>query len=121
MWTSEKYADSNEDREIHAVIREPIGNPEWSLTVFTEFYGIFSPMTSLGTGLNERRPALARGVRFVEVLPWLEHMKRKTVTVDGCIIDSSVHYEPVEQAVTALVQSRIAPNDQPLWKALGLG
>jgi hypothetical protein len=56
----------------------------------------------------------------VEVLPWLEIMKRKSVTVDGCIIASSVHYEPVEQAMTALVQSRIAPPDQALWKALGL-
>lgn len=117
---TEKYADSNEDREITAVIREALGNPDWSRTVYTEFYGVFSPMNAWGASLNERHPALARGLHFVEVLPWLEIVKRKTVTVANCIIDSSVHDVPVGLAMTALIQSRIASNDQPLWKALGL-
>lgn len=118
---TEKYADSNEDREITAVIREALDEPDWSRTVFTEDHGVFIPMNAWSVGLNEKHPATARGLRFVEVLPWLEIMKRRSVTVSNCIIDSSVHFEPVEQAMKALVQSRVATADQPLWKALGLG
>jgi hypothetical protein len=117
----EKYADSNEDREITAVIRAVLGDPDWSRTTFAEFHGVYSPMNAWSVGLNEKHPATARGLHFVEVLPWLEIMKRRSVTVSGCIIDSSVHYEPVEQAMKALVQSRVATTDQTLWKALGLG
>ena len=128
VWLSEatafldaaSYAFSEEDRDVHAVVREVIGNPEWTRTSFSERGGIWAPHEIFCTALKETHPAHQEGLHWAEVLPWGSIRKYPGACEVGGSTIQGTHRKPVDEAIHALVRPRFAPAQTPLWVALGL-
>lgn len=132
IWLSEEtfyldagtYAYSDEDRIIHAAIREVIGNPNWTRTALSEDGGMWpfngaSHETFHGP-LKPNHPGHMEGLHMAEVVRWGSLRSLGKVELDGTLIDPSVHMPIVEAAIHAIVASRIAPESSSPWRALGL-
>lgn len=129
IWLSEEtsqvdagtYAYSDEDRTIHAAIREAIGNPDWTRTALSENGGMWphngaSHVTFHGR-LKPSHPGHLEGLHVAEVIRW---GSVGYAEIDGTQIDLDVHMPPVEAAIQAIVASRVAPESSSPWRALDL-
>jgi hypothetical protein len=118
------YAYSDEDRIIHAAIREVIGNPNWYRTALSEHGGAWpydgaSHETFHGP-LKPNHPGHLEGFHTAEVVRWGSLGNKGKVELDGTLIDPDVHMPIVEAAIQAIVASRVAPESSSPWRALGL-
>jgi hypothetical protein len=125
------YADSDEDREFHAIFREALGNREWTRTAFigdlaTDFWREFRQWRE---PLPDDDPQLAQGIEGTIVIPWATLSSKDKggnfPAVDG-VAFAQPQVEAVKEAVKAHVLSRcLDPNVEPgllpkLWTAIGL-
>ena len=117
------YADSNEDREIHAIIREVLEDKDWTRTAFVGDMkaDFWSGIVKFHEFLPDDHPGIAEGYEGVFLIPW--STVKTGVNVEGHAVGAP-RVQAVEEAITATLRGRCGdPKADPLprlWAEVGL-
>lgn len=118
-----QYADSPEDRELTAVFRQVLRQPEFTRTRWTQDAGEWAHDLNLRAWVGdtpEGHPARTNGWNYATVVPWSAFFDHPQVLLDSWVVEAQVHDPAVHAGVRALIRAKSFTNQSPLWESAGL-